>query len=86
MNDSTLILNGIKYYSKDEVCQLLNVHPKTLNNFISSGKLPVYRPTRNMTYITEAQITAFICGNSNCTVDFGQLKPTKDILFPTQPQ
>jgi len=53
-------LNNIKYYSKEEVCQLLNVHPKTLNSFISSGKLPVHRPTRNMTYITEGQIQDFI--------------------------
>ena len=59
-----IILNDTKYYSKEEVCQLLNVHPKTLNNFISSGKLKVHRPTRNMTYITEDQIEAFICGYS----------------------
>jgi len=55
-----IILNGIKYYSKSEVCDLLGVHEKTLNLFIKQQKLLVYRPTRNMVYITETQMANFI--------------------------
>ena len=60
-----ITLNNTKYYSREEVIKLLDIHPRTLGNFISKGWLPVHRPSHGLTYITEEQVEAFICRNSS---------------------
>jgi len=49
-----------KMYTIEEVAEILKVTPRTIMNFLTSGKLKSFKPSKKITRITDEHLKEFV--------------------------